>query len=52
MPDGRDAEADQVLGGQPRQHLGVDVVGSECLGVILQAEVPQPGRDVHLRRPG
>jgi hypothetical protein len=51
MPDRADAKRDQVLGGQPRQHLGVDIVGAKCLGVILQAQLPQLARDVHLRRP-
>ena len=52
MPDRGDAEGAQVVGGQPRQHLGVDVVGLERLDIILQAQVPQPARDVHARRPG
>ena len=47
MPDRGDAERDQVLGGQPRQHLPTDVIGAERLGVVLQPQVPQPARDVH-----
>jgi hypothetical protein len=52
MSDRGDAKRGQVVGGQPRQHLGINVVGLERLNVILEAQVPQPGRDVHLRRPG
>ena len=52
MSDRGDAERNQVLGGQPRQHLGVDVVGAEGLEVIREAQIPQPARDVHHRRPG
>jgi hypothetical protein len=52
VPDRGDPKGDQILGGQPRQHLGVDIVGAERLGVLLQAQIPQPARDVHLRRSG
>jgi hypothetical protein len=52
VPDRRHANGEQILGGQPRQHLGVDMMGAKRLGVILQAQVPQPVRKVHLRRPG
>jgi hypothetical protein len=52
MADRGDAERDQVLGGQSRQNLAVNVMGAECLGVTFQAQIPQPGRDVHRRRPG
>jgi hypothetical protein len=52
VPDRGDAERHEVVGGQSRQHRGINVVGLERLDVILQAQGPQPGRDVHVRRPG
>jgi hypothetical protein len=52
VPDRGDAKRGQVIGGQPLQHLGIDMVGLEYLDVILEAQVPQPGRDVHARGPG
>jgi hypothetical protein len=52
VTDRCDAKRRQIVGRQPRQHFGVDMVGLECLDVIFQAQVAQLSRGVHLRRPG
>jgi len=52
MPDRGHPDRHQVLGGQSRQHLGVDIVNAERLSVIRQAQIPQPARDEHGWRPG
>jgi hypothetical protein len=38
VPDRSHAHGDQILGGQPRQHLVADRVGAESLDIILQAQ--------------
>ena len=40
VSDRRHAKRYQVLGGQPRQQLELDIVGPEGGGVILQAKIP------------
>ena len=47
MADRGHADADQVVGRQLRQHLGVDVVVAERLLVLLEPQTAQPGCDVH-----
>ncbi len=42
MTDRRDAEADQIVGGQLRQNLGVDIVGGEGQRILLETERVQP----------
>jgi hypothetical protein len=46
MADRADAEGGQVRGGQPRQDLGINIIGPESLGVLLEPKSSQPGRDV------
>ena len=41
------AEADQIVGGQLRQHLDVDVVALESLLVLFEPQTVQPCCDVH-----
>lgn len=47
MPDGGHAEFSQILRRKPWQDLGVDLVLAEDGLVTLQAQTPQPSRDVH-----
>ena len=47
MADRRHADADQVVGGQLGQYLGVDIVVAESLLVLLEPQTAQPGCDVH-----
>ena len=47
MADRRHAEVSEVLGGQLGQACLIDRVFPECLPVAFQAEVAQPGRDIH-----
>src|SRR6516162_10149351 len=51
VPDEGDAEVPQVVGGQLRQHRGVDRVVAKPRFVLLQAETVEPGCDVHPRLP-
>src|ERR1700730_15114129 len=46
-PDQTDAKILQVLGGQARQYPCVDLVCAERRLVLLEAEPPQPIRDIH-----
>ena len=47
----RQAELLEVLVGELRQDRGVDLVVAEHRLVALQAEAPEPSRDVHLAFP-
>jgi hypothetical protein len=47
MADRGYADADQVVGRQLRQHLGVDIVVAERLLVLFEPQAVQPGCDVH-----
>ena len=47
MAERADADLLQVVAGQRRQRLAVDLVLGERLGVLNEAEVPQPARNVH-----
>ena len=47
MPDRGHTESSQVLGREPWQNLGVDLIVAEDGLVTLQAQLPQPSRDVH-----
>jgi hypothetical protein len=49
MADRGDADVLEILGGQVRQHLGVNVVVPKHLFVALQAQLAQPSRNVHGR---
>ena len=51
VADRGDAEADQVVGRQIGQDLGVDIVVTERLLVLAQAQPVQPSPDVHPRPP-
>ena len=42
-----DADLLQVVAGQRRQRLAVDLVLGERLGVLIEAEVAQPARNIH-----
>ena len=37
----------QVLGGQLRQHLAIDIIVAECRRISLKAQTLQPRRYVH-----
>ena len=47
-----DAHVLEIIGGQPGQELGLDVVGTEQLGILTETDPPKPGVDVqhHLLR--
>ena len=47
MPDCGHTESRQVLGREPWQNFGVDLILAEDGLVTLQAQLPQPSRDVH-----
>ena len=47
MADRRHAHADQVVGGQLGQHLGVDIVVTECRRILFKAQPAQPRRYIH-----
>jgi hypothetical protein len=47
VPDRCHTESSQVLGREPWQYLGIDLVVVEDGLVTLQAQLPQPSRDVH-----
>jgi hypothetical protein len=49
MTDRGDAEFLQIVGGQPRQQFGPDVVVLEGRCVLLEAKRPQPLGDIHRR---
>lgn len=51
MPHRDDAEVFEVLARQPRHKFGIDVVVTERRLVLLQAQAPQPSRNVHLPPP-
>ena len=42
MPDQRDAEIPEVLGGEVEQYFAIDRVLSERVVVLLQSEAAQP----------
>ena len=46
MADRGHADADQVVGRQLRQHLGVDIVVAKSGLVLLQTQTAQPGGSV------
>ena len=47
MADRGDPDADQVFGGQLRQHLAVDIIVAERRYIALKAQILQPRRYVH-----
>jgi hypothetical protein len=47
VPDRGHTERSQILGREPWQDLGIDFVVAEGRPVTLQAQFPQPSRDVH-----
>jgi hypothetical protein len=49
MAERRDAHVLEVVGGQPGQKLGVDVVGAEEVGVLAEADPAEPAVDVQRR---
>lgn len=49
MAERRDAHVLEVLGGQPGQERGVDVVGAEELGVLAEADLAEPPVDIQRR---
>src|SRR5208282_6363598 len=51
MPDRCDAETDQIIGHQLRQHSGVDVVGGEGRRILLEPEPAQPFGYIHCSCP-
>src|ERR1700736_459194 len=51
MPNRGDAHLSEVLGGELREDLGVDVVFAECRLVPFKAEAPQPPSDLHGQAP-
>jgi hypothetical protein len=46
VPDRGHTDSSQVLGCEPWQNLGVDLILAEDRLVTLQAQLPQPSRDV------
>jgi hypothetical protein len=40
-------DADQVLGGQLQQHLGVDIIVAERRHIAPKAQISQPRRHIH-----
>ena len=51
MADRGDPDADQVFGGELRQHLGADIIVAERRYIALKSQIPQPGRYVHAGDP-
>jgi hypothetical protein len=51
VADHADAEILEVLGGQLRQHPHVDAVVVEGGRILLEAQRPQPLRNIHRRLP-
>ncbi|HSA79368.1 MAG TPA: hypothetical protein VLE23_01015, partial [Geminicoccaceae bacterium] len=51
MTHDRDAQIAQILGGQRRQDLGINLVVTKRLRVALQSQVSQPNCDVQDTRP-
>jgi hypothetical protein len=47
VADRGDPDADQVFGGELRQHLGADIIVAERRYIALKSQIPQPGRYVH-----
>ena len=39
MANRRDTQSDQIIGGEFRQHRGIDVVFAECRRVLLETEL-------------
>ena len=52
MADRGHAQADQVVGRQLRQDLGIDIVVAERGHIALKAQALQPRRYVHAVIPG
>ena len=51
VSDEADADIPEIIGGQLRQHRGVDLVVAKSLFVLLQSEVVEPRRDIYARLP-
>jgi hypothetical protein len=49
MAERRDTHVLEVVGGQPGQEFGVDVVGAEEVGVLAEADPAEPAVDVQRR---
>jgi hypothetical protein len=47
MPNRGNPEFAQILGGQPQQHLGIDIVVAESRHITFKAQALQPRRYVH-----
>jgi len=48
MADRGYAKSDQIVGGELRQNLGINVIALERLLVALQSQPLQPRRDIHV----
>ncbi len=48
---GRDADVLEIVVGQPAQHLAVDVVGAEHLGILGETDPSEPTVDVQVQSP-
>jgi hypothetical protein len=51
MSDEIDTKVPEVVGGQFRQHRGVDRIVAKRRFVLLHSEAVEPGCDVHARLP-
>jgi hypothetical protein len=49
MAERGDSHVLEIVGGQPGQHRGVDVVGAEQLRVLAETELAEPAVDVQHR---
>ena len=47
MPDRRNPEFAKIVGGQPQQHLAIDIVIAESRRVLFEPQLAQPRRDIH-----
>ena len=51
MAERRDADVLKIIVGQPAQHLTVDVVGTEHLGILGESDPAEPTIDVQVQSP-
>ena len=51
MAERRDANVLEIVVGQPAQHLAVDIVGAEHLGILVETDPSEPTVDVQVQSP-
>src|SRR5208282_2431659 len=51
MAERRDTNVLEIVVGQPAQHLAVDIVGAEHLGILGETDPSEPTVDVQVQSP-